>query len=409
VRGAGSEVTQEIPKGDDGMAKAKENNHNQDEELLGLLRGAVGVVRSLPRDRQRSEEVVRARRVLAYAEVIIRDSDPILVPASARELVKTQLTNISDNIDMALREPHDAEELLDALSRYPASRGRDAQQAVTEIAERFQRSTSRRLGTIRSEATRAQTEIREEHAQTAEELEKLKTALETRADEIDQRVGDLHTSMDSARTAVDGLLRDQGQRFSDREQEYERALEEFRAKYERDLSTVRGRQEAAGEEHVGELEAQAERARKFLDVVTNTGTSGAFQHRANKDEWQAQVYRGVAMILGVAAVALAVVLFLVDDRDNPLAKLGVATTAFGVAGLVWSHATRKQNTAEGRREFELKLASFLAVLETLPQEQVPEEVRWFFREQFKREPAPDQQDGLLTRIRELTGQDPNPA
>lgn len=381
------------------MAASKDNKQ-VDQELLALLQTTEDALAAFPRGDYPDlvPQVDRADRVLAFARLIISDSDRGLVPASARAIAAQALTNLREDTGAALAPPGEIDNLLDALVRFPASRGRDAQQATVDIAQEFQRSTKERLRSIHGKATATQNEMQKQQLETAEGVKALKAALDVRTGEIDQRVTDLHASMDNARNAVDGLVRDEQQRFTEEKEERERLLTEFYETQERELLDIRNRQQAAGDEHVDELGGQAKRAREFMDIVTSTGTQGAYQDRANKDETQAGRYRVTAIAIGLGAVALATALFLFGDKgEYQLAKLGVVTTTLLVAGLVWRFANSKQETAEGRREQELKLASFQAVLETLPPEKVPEQICWFFRQQYARDAEPAQGDGGALR------------
>jgi hypothetical protein len=377
-----------------------EAQDNHDTELLDLLRAATDALSAMSaEDREaHGKEAGRAGQCLAYAELIIRDSDRELVPASARDQAAQALTNIRDNVMVALSPPVGTDALLEALSRYPASRGRDAQQAATDIAERFQRSTSQRLRAVEGEAASAQSRLETNVAETRTKLDELGTTLDSRANEIDQRISDVNASIDTTRTAVDQLVREYQERFAAQEQEHKAALVGLREANDEQLSQIREGQEAAGREHVEKMEALRDRAASFLDVIANTGMASQFQDRANKDEKQAGLYRVATIVIGLGAVVLAAVLVLVGEKgpEYAFAKLGIVTTMLLVAGFTANHARQKQNAGESWREFELKLSGFGAVLETLPPEKAEEDQRWLFRELFARGGV-QEPDGLLGR------------
>jgi hypothetical protein len=312
------------------------------------------------------------------------------------------LAALRDDSTMALQAPVHRHALLDALSRYPASRGRGAQQATTEIAERFQRSVSQRLRVIEGAAGSAQAKIEERQVELDQQIDQLGTSLEARAGEIDQRVADINTSMDTARSGVDELVRQQQERFTEKEREQEASLNELRGTHETELGEIRQRQEASAGEHLEKMQALRDKAAGFLDVIANTGMASAFQDRANKDEQQAGRYRVMTIVIGLAAVALAAALVMIGQTgvEYAFVKLGVVTTMLVVAGFTANHARRKQSSGDRWREFELKLSGFGAVLETLPPDKAEEDQRWLFRELFASKTVEEPQ-GLLKQLRRV--------
>jgi hypothetical protein len=379
--------------------------NDSDDELLDTLQEAVTALSEMSGEEREAhaEGLEHTEGVLAYAELIIQDSDRGLVPASVRDEALQALTAVRDNPAMALQPPTDSDKLLEALARFPASRGRDAQQATAEIAERFQRSSSQRLRVLEGEAGETQAKIEERHGELDQRIDGLTTSLESRAGEIDQRVTDINTSLDGARTGVDALLREQQERFAQRDQEQDASLSELRESHSNELEEIRKVQEVGGGEHLAKMEALRGKAEGFLNVIANTGMASAFQDRADRDERHAGRYRVATIILGLVAVALAAALVVVGEKgvEYAFVKLGVVTTMLVVAGFTASHARRKQNAAERWREFELKLSGFGAVLETLVPETAEEEQRWLFRELFASRGTEEPPGILPVRLRRI--------
>ena len=382
-----------------------ESPDSHDDPLLNLSEEATEALSKLSEEDRSAyaEEAERAGHVLAYAALILGDSTPALVPAEARTQAEQALVELRDSTSVGLTPPTAADQLLEALSRYPASRGRDAQQAATEIAERFQRSTAQRLRSVERDASDARTKLQQGVDKTASKVEELTTSAEARAAEIDQRIADLSASIDAIRTATDEQLRQQQERFTAKEDEYETANNQLRAEQEKELVQIRQRQETAAKEHLEKMEALRDRAAGFLDVIANSGMASQFQDRANKDERQAGRYRVATIAIGLGAVALAAVLVLLGEQgpEYAFAKFGIVTTMLLVAGFTGNHARRKQTAAEGWREFELKLSGFGAVLETLPPDQAEEEQRWLFRELFARKENKEPDGRLAGRLRRV--------
>jgi hypothetical protein len=331
----------------------KIRTHVQDahEELHGLP----------AEDRQASEsELARLSDIVACARDVLAAADPRLVSTRAFASIESAACAISNDPRGALQAPDEhVDALADALALLPVTR-KELEQQVTATAERFHQSTADRVDALGSE------------------IEKWTSRLEQQCERqasVDTKLAEAEEALARHASAVDEQMRAQSEAFaaseSGRTAEFEAKLEMFGA----DLA--RAQQEAIDEvqARVAEIRRMEQETADLVGAIGMQGTGEVYRRQGRRERRTAEVLRGLAVLagLGAVAIALAGAIVIEPTAESLVAGLFASLLLAGLAGYLGLQSGWHRAREERASAVQLELAAFGPFFEPLSPEQREEE------------------------------------
>ena len=365
-----------------------------DEKMDGLRKAAALAVErrdELPDSEWPNAEArERLDRVLAYARLVISNSDGALVSHSAGSNVEATLRELIDNPQPVVADTEAwTERLLDQLGRLPATRDRDFEQVAKDAAATFQRSAQQRFGNVAADVRALQQEIAGAREQLQTISDEAEAASNGRVSALSERVNELQTGFEGRLQQYAETLetaREEGLKQRGEQAEAFQTEQAERAAQSRQL--VEGLEtelKQRSEEAIAGLETSRERVASLVDLVTTSTTSEGFGGEANKQKEEADKWRRYAVAFGFIAVgiaAFAVVYALVVEAKTSIiiAKVAAAVAAAGLAGYAAKQSAEHREREVRARRIALELTAFGPFTEALRNEEKERDARMEFIE-----------------------------
>ena len=358
----------------------KIRTHVQDahEELHALPAG----------DRQASEvDLARLNDIVAHARSVLAAADPRLVSTRASASIESAACAISNDPRGALEAPDaHADALADALALLPVTR-KEMEQHVTATAERFHQSTAERVGALRREVEAEAKNVRGLGSDIGEWRSRLEKQIERQA-AVDKKLAEAEETLARQAAAVDEHMTAQSEAFAESESartaEFQAQLDEFRA----DLA--RTQQEAIDEvqARVAEISRMEQETANLVGAIGLQGTGEAYRRQGRREKRAAEVLRGLAVLAGLGAAAIAFAGAVVTDptAESLVAGLFASLLLAGLAAYLGLQSGRHRAREERASAVQLELAAFAPFIEPLSPEQREEERVIMTRKLF---PAPE--------------------
>jgi hypothetical protein len=331
---------------------------------LGLAAEALGSLT----DEQRAAASGGAElleRVVAYAQVVVSQTDGDLVTDGAFSAIESGATGISnDPVTTAGSARTYADALLSPLTTFPAARDRDVEQSVKEIAANFQRSTSKRLNALETEIASKRAAVERSLAQLRESVGKEATELGTRIDvetaALQTKLDEFETTLTAQRQAISQALERQSETFSQAQEERSESFQAEIANSKEELTSMLNDAGIDVEARVREIRRMEEESSGLVHSIGLGGTAERFGEEWDSQRKVADKLRTLTILLALAAVAMAVFAVVrdVEDTSAVLAKLGVSLVLGALATYTARQSGRHRAREERARALQLELTAF---------------------------------------------------
>ncbi len=358
----------------------KIRTHVQDahEELHALPAG----------DRPASEsELARLNDVVAYARGVLAAADPRLVSTRAFASIESAACAISNDPRGALQAPDaHVDALADALALLPVTR-KEMEQQVTATAERFHQSTADRVAALRREVEAEANKVTGLGSEIEEWSSRLEQHVERQA-AVDKKLAQAEETLGRQAAMVDEQMAAHTEAFAESESartaEFQAQLDVFRA----DLA--RAQQEAIDEvqARVAEIRRMEHETANLVGAIGLQGTGEVYRRQGRREKRAAEILRGLAVLAGLGAVAIAFAgaVFTDPTAESLVAGLFASLMLAGLAAYLGLQSGRHRAREERASAVQLELAAFGPFIEPLSPEQREEERVIMTRKLF---PAPE--------------------
>jgi hypothetical protein len=357
----------------------KIRTHVQDahDELHALPKG----------DRQASKtELARLGDVVAYARGVLATADPRLVSTRAFASIETAACAISNDPRGALQAPDaHVDALADALALLPVTR-KEMEQQVTAIAERFHQSAADRMGALGREIEAEAKKVTGLGSDIEEWKSRLEKQLERQA-AVDKKLAEAEKKLAGQAAAVDERMAAQSETFAESESARTAAFQAQLDGFRSDLA--RAQQEAIDEvrARVAEIRRMEQETADVVGAVGLQGTGEAYRRQGRREKRAAEILRGLAVLAGLGAVAIAFAGAVVTDptAESLVAGLFASLLLAGLAAYLGLQSGKHRAREERASAVQLELAAFGPFIEPLSPEQREEERVIMARELFPTE------------------------
>jgi hypothetical protein len=345
----------------------KIRTHVQDahEELHALPAG----------DRQASEsELARLSDIVAHARGVLAAADPRLVSARAFASIEAAACAISNDPRGALQAPDaHVDALADALTLLPVTR-KEMEEQVTAAAERFHQSTADRVGALRREIEAEAKKMTGLGSDIEEWKSRLEKQLEKQA-AVDKKLAEAEKKLAGQAAAVGERMAAQSETFAESERARTAAFQAQMDGFRADLA--RAQQEAIDEvqARVAEIRRMEQETADLVGAVGLQGTGEAYRRQGRREKRAAEILRGLAVLAGLGAVAIAFAGAVVTDptAESLVAGLFASLLLAGLAAYLGLQSGRHRAREERASAVQLELAAFGPFIEPLSPEQREEE------------------------------------
>jgi hypothetical protein len=359
-----------------------------------------------PEDRQAFEnDFARLNDIVAHARGVLAAADPRLVSTRAFASIETAACAISNDPRGALQAPDaHVNALADALALLPVTR-KEMEQQVTATAERFHRSTADRIRALRREIEAEAKRVRALGSEIGEWSSRLEKQVEKQA-AVDKKLAEAEETLARQAAAVDEHMAAQSEAFAESESaraaEFQTQLDALRA------NLARAQQEAIDEvqARVGEIRRMEQETANLVGAIGLQGTGEVYRRQGRREKRAAEILRGLAVLAGLGAVAIAFAGTVVTDptAESLVAGLFASLLLAGLAAYLGLQSGRHRAREERASAVQLELAAFGPFIEPLSPEQREEERVIMTRKLF---PAPERNAApvslALGRSRENAG------
>lgn len=279
-------------------------------------------------------------------------------------------------------------DLIGHVARVPIVRTADDVGDLRSAAANFRRSLSQHRLNAETELNRVQSEAQVTSAEIASLQAEVETergryralvdgfeashreALERAEENSAVRLKDLDEEVQSQlRELQASMLEAQEQRITEHGERFNTFLDEARSKAtetQEDLSTE-------ADAVISDLHARLEEAKEIVGLVGLVGMTGNYKNSADVEALTADRWRIGGFCLGLAGVALTVVLFFQGSSDWSIAevirRVFLSLVPFGIASYALQQAASHREQQRLNRRMQLELTSLLPYLSQLPPKQ----------------------------------------
>lgn len=225
-------------------------------------------------------------------------------------------------------------------------------------------------------------ELEEEYGSFQAELDALNNKLEqydTRAQKQDDRLNTLVAEQQDKFTLAQEMRTDKftaaqemrTEQFNEVAVTADQAFEEAQVARDTQASTQYKELSKAGQEHVKTLQAHCDHAKEIVGIIGNVGATGNYQKIANKQKYEADLFRWIAVGCFGAMIVVAIIVicmsFGTGQTGWDMMLFRVLTAAiFAAPGVYCALESRKHRKIEQEnRRLELEMASVSPFLEKL--------------------------------------------
>lgn len=212
----------------------------------------------------------------------------------------------------------------------------------------------------------------------------------TRLQSQDERIAELTSVVDQMRSTASAAVAGIQQQFNENLSAYRAEIDDLKSKFRATQQEFSAEATHDAEKLITELEAQRNKAAQIVQIVGNIGVTGNYQNRAAQEQWQANFWRWITLILFAAGVALVTVNLILNfkgriDLTALIARFAIAVTIALPALYTARESARHRTNADRAKQTELELASLGPFLETLPVQQRQEIIAELAKSYFGRE------------------------
>jgi hypothetical protein len=334
-------------------------------------------------DAQRKQNAAGFRKlqaVLDYAALVVTRTRPILITDQAVQLLTAPLGQIATNPQNAALEPASyAASIIDALTRFPASLGRELEQDVRQDVTKFRRSASAHLRAVRNEAQSLKADLAQARVDTEAAATKAVSEIEAAQAAYEARLAQIEAAATTAATQVEQQATTQEEEFT---RDEARRDEDIRTEW-KTLSTVLRDEGAA---LVAEIQEMRDQTKALVGTIGTAGTANHFEREANRERTASWVAFFLTCLALGGAVFIAASAARADtiETKHLIAKIAAALALTGLATFTASRAHDHREREKQARDRELDLKAFGPFIAPLPEPQQIEERILMTRRSFAR-------------------------
>jgi hypothetical protein len=336
----------------------------------------------------------RLREVLAYVQLVLASTDGALVaPALTQELEESLGAVVNAPQQVFETFPSWLDTLLARVARLPTSRERDIEQEVKSAAVTFQRSAQQRFNalqrqteTVRSEVEGLASQLIERQAEIGTLVEQFREqqtqAAEERLTQLDARSQEIQATVERHAQSIDALLTEQAEAFrrvqDERTEEHRVREHQIEASFADLENGSRKRVEAL----MSEIDAMKMKSAEMVGAIGITGTAERYGKEFDAQQKAADDWRRITLVLGVVAVAVALLAAFDHHATTAGTKVAIALLVSGVAAYTASQSSRHRKREEHARQLQLDLTAFPVFIEPLPSEAREAATVWMAERSF---------------------------
>jgi hypothetical protein len=329
---------------------------------------------------------------------------------STAGVLEEVLTRISNNPgDIPANAVGEGDRILDALSRLPVARGREAEQAAKDSAATFQRSAQQRLAALRNQIGAARAELRkieeaiqsgkDELASTIDERRtEIATKVESLQAEFAEKLAEFGAQLEAERTGFSELRTSQTQTFESSQSEQSASTRETLEKFEVQAEEILNQAKKDVDERVAEIQRMETESSALVGAIGLAGTAERYGEEVAEQKRVADMWRRGTVALALLAVIGVIVAV---TEKHPVAETFAGKLVLSlILGGIATYAARQSGYHRRRehhaRDLQLELTAFSPFIEPLAPEQQEEERVIMTRKTFGKTtaaPAPDEEPG----------------
>jgi len=272
------------------------------------------------------------------------------------------------------------ESLAANLFQWPGRIERDNwREAVTQAASTYRRSAGQQLAGLTSEIDEAKAELSRIEQLSVDLANKTRQLADEKATEITTQLDTLDAQIETAKAAVtaastqvkaavdrsETAIGTQQQQFAEAQEERSKSFSAAQDERAKEAKAKLAERDAEAAAVIQQLEQRLEKATTLVEVFTAAGTANAYSREAKAQGKQADIWRGVAIALGVLT-ALAAGFVLVEFPNGTsldawqlvVGKLALGATVGAVAGYAARQSSRHRGREERAKHLELNLETF---------------------------------------------------
>lgn len=273
-----------------------------------------------------------------------------------------------------------AENLASNLFQWPPRiDGENWREAVSQAASTYRRSAGQQLAGLNSDINTAKAELARIEQFSIDLANKTRELADEKATELTAQLTELEAQIAATKATVtaagnqvqaaidrsESAIGTQQQQFAEAQEERSKAFTEAQEERSKTTKASLTQLDADANAIIQELEQRLEKATTLVEVFTAAGTANAYSREAKVQGHQANVWRGVAIALGVLT-ALAAGFVLIEFPKNTaidawqllVGKLALGATVGAVAGYAARQSSRHRRREERAKHLELNLETF---------------------------------------------------
>ena len=273
-----------------------------------------------------------------------------------------------------------AETLATNLFQWPPRvDGENWREAVTQAASTYRRSAGQQLAGLNAEIDAAKAELARVEQSSIDLANKTSELADEKATELTAQLTELQAQVEATTASVnaasaqvqnaidrsEAAIGTNQQQFAEAQEERSKAFAAAQEDQGKSSTAKLAERDTAAAAVVRELEDRLEKAETLVDVFTAAGTANAYSREASAQGKQANVWRAIAIGLGVlTALAAGFVLVEVpagtsiDTWQLVVGKLAIGVTVGAVAGYAARQSSRHRRREERAKHLELNLETF---------------------------------------------------
>jgi hypothetical protein len=261
----------------------------------------------------------------------------------------------------------------------PRIDGENWREAVTQAASTYRRSAGQQLAGLNADIDGAKAELARIEQYSVDLANKTREIADEKATELEAQLTDLEAQITTTQATVkaastqiqaaidrsESAIGTQQQQFAEAQEERSKAFTEAQEERASAAKSNLAKRDAQALAIIQDLELRLEKATTLVEVFTAAGTANAYSREAKAQGRQPNIWRGVAIALGVlTAVAVALVLVEFPERTSldawqlAVGKLALGATVGAVAGYAARQSSRHRRREERAKHLELNLETF---------------------------------------------------
>lgn len=186
----------------------------------------------------------------------------------------------------------------------------------------------------------------------------------------DERIGQLNATLEELRSSSSAAVASIQQQFSENLSSFRSEIDVVKEGLKSDRERLVKDFSGQASKLLRELEEQKKQAAKIVQIVGNIGVTGNYQNRAERELWQANLWRWITLALFTAGVVMVTVNLVLNfkgtiDLTALIARFAIAVTIALPALYTARESARHRTNADRAKQTELELASLSPFLEAL--------------------------------------------